>query len=325
MVQPNSDFTDIIVTTLRNRSGELADNVTQNNAFLSYLKDKNKIKLIDGGRTIVEEIDFVENGNFKYYTGYETLDIAPQETFTAAEYNWKQAAAPFTISGLEQIQNAGTEKVIDLVMGRRTNSQRTMANGINEGLFSDGTGFSGKEIGGLDLIVADDPTTGVVGGIDRAIATNTFWRNQRYRATTDGGAAADATNIQSYMNSLWLLTTRGMDTPQLILAGQNFFTYYESSLQAIQRFSSADEGRLGFQALKYKKADVVFEATDAMETDKMYFLNLDFLTFKTHKDRNFVPLEQRMAVNQDATTLPIVWAGNLTASNCALQGVLNDL
>jgi hypothetical protein len=43
--------------------------------------------------------------------------------------------------------------------------------------------------------VADTPTSGTVGGIDRA--TYSFWRNQTYDATTDGGSAATTANIQT--------------------------------------------------------------------------------------------------------------------------------
>ena len=34
-----------------------------------------------------------------------------------------------------------------------------MLNNISSGVYSDGTGSGGKQIGGLQLLVADDPTT----------------------------------------------------------------------------------------------------------------------------------------------------------------------
>jgi hypothetical protein len=56
----------------------------------------------------------------------------------------------------------------------------------------------------------------------------------------------------------------------------------------------------------------------------MYFLNTDYIHFRPHKQRNFVPLdpETRASVNQDAIVKHIAWMGNMTASNCSLQGVL---
>ena len=40
MATPSSIMTEIVTTTLRNRTGELADNVTKNNALLNRLKKK---------------------------------------------------------------------------------------------------------------------------------------------------------------------------------------------------------------------------------------------------------------------------------------------
>ena len=54
----------------------------------------------------------------------------------------------------------------------------------------------------------------------------------------------------------------------------------------------------------------------------MYFLNTDYIFFEVHEDANFVALEPRDSTNQDAMSRPIIFMGNLTASNCARQGVL---
>ena len=106
MASPNTSFTEIVTTTLRNRSGVLADNVSENNAILRRLNKKGKIKTVSGGRTIVQELEYDENGTYTRYTGYETLDISPSDLFSAAEFNYKQAAVAVTISGLEQMQNS---------------------------------------------------------------------------------------------------------------------------------------------------------------------------------------------------------------------------
>ena len=59
-------------------------------------------------------------------------------------------------------------------------------------------------------------------------------------------------------------------------------------------------------------------------TKTMYFLNLDHLFFKVHKDRNFTTIgpKNRYATNQDASVTILGVACQLTANNCALQGRL---
>ena len=113
MASPN--LSEIITTTLRNRTGKLADSVSKNNALLARLLEKGRVETADGGRTIVQEIEYAENGTFKRYAGYDLLNITPSDVFTSAEFDWKQAAAAISISGLEQMQNSGKEVVIKLL------------------------------------------------------------------------------------------------------------------------------------------------------------------------------------------------------------------
>ena len=74
MADPN--LSEIITTTLRDRQKVLADNVSKGVAVLNFLSAKGRAKPVDGGRTIVEELDYQENSTFKYYSGFEALNIA---------------------------------------------------------------------------------------------------------------------------------------------------------------------------------------------------------------------------------------------------------
>lgn len=322
MASPN--LTEIVTTTLRNRRRRLADNVLKHNALLRWLNRRGNVQLEDGGTVLIEELEYAENSTFKYYSGYEVLDIGPSDVFSAAQYDWKQAAAVVSASGLEMRQNSGRHQAIRLFDRRIRNAEKTMMNNISTGIYSDGTGSSGKQIGGLQLIVADSPATGTVGGINAA--TFSFWRNQSFDATTDGGAAASATNIQGYMNNVWINALRGTDKPDIIVADNRYFTFYWESLQAIQRITNELEAASGFESLAYRgpggSAPVFYD--DAVPTNHMYFLNSDFLFWRVHRDANFEPLARRESVNQDAIVVPIILQGNLTCSNRARQGVLKD-
>lgn len=321
MASPN--LSELITTTLRNRTGKLADSVSKNNALLSRLLEKGKVETADGGRTIVQEIEYQENGTFMRYSGYDVLNISPSDVFTAAEFDWKQAAAAITISGLEQIQNSGKEVVIKLLAKRIQNGFKTLRNNIAVDCYSDGTASGGKQIGGLQLLVAAAPTSGTVGGINRA--NWTFWQNQKYAGVADGGAAVSATNIQSYMNRLYLKLVRGADKPDLIVADNNYYGYYLSSLQTIQRVTSDKMASAGFTSLKYMGSDVVLDGGygGGAPVDKMYFLNTDYIYLRPHSQRNFTQIGgDRINPNQDAIVNLIGWAGNMTISNSFLQGVL---
>jgi len=53
MAFANSTVTDIIATTIQSRSGELADNVTNNNAALRRLKERGNVRPFSGGNVIL--------------------------------------------------------------------------------------------------------------------------------------------------------------------------------------------------------------------------------------------------------------------------------
>lgn len=333
---PSINVGDIITTTLRSRTGKLADNVTNNNALLTRLNTKGRIKPITGGSQILQELAYANNGTAMFYSGYEPIDITPQKVIDSATFDIKQAAVGVSISGLEMLKNSGKEQIIDLLEARIEVAEETMKNLISTGIYSDGTGFGGKQIGGLQLLVSTTPNTGTVGGFDRSLATNAFWRNQLTSFATMG-LTPGADTIQAAMNNLYFKTVRGTDQVDLIVADNVYFRYYMESLQAIQRISDSnlDIGKLGFQSLKYMNADVVLDggiyngtasngsSYTGVPTSQMYFLNTKYIHYRPHVDRNMVVDERtRVSVNQDAEVRLILFAGNMTLSNASLQGVL---
>lgn len=324
MASPN--LSEIITTTLRNRTGKLADNVTKNTALLARLRQRGNVKPFSGGRTIVQELEYAENGTYARYSGYDLLNITPQDVISAAEYDIKQASVAVTISGLERLQNAAEEQVIDLLESRISNAEKSFVNNLSTDCYSDGTADGSKQIGGMQLLVADTPTTGTVGGISRV--NFSFWRNITFDATTDGGAAASTTNMGSYMNRVWVQLVRNTDKPDLIVADNTYWRKYLESLQAIQRITQSTDGAAGFSSLKYMTADVVLDGGfgGAAPANHMYFLNTSYIFFRPHRERNVVVEDGdgRVPVNQDAIIKMLFFAGNMTLSNASLQGILKD-
>jgi len=331
MAFANSSISDIIATNIQSRTGELADNVTNNNALLRRLKERGNVKTFSGGNVILQEIMYTDSAtdNTNSYSGYEVLNVSQNSPISAAQFSITQYAAAVSISGLEMIQNSGKEAIIDLLDGRMQVAEAQLANRISQDIYLDGTGNSGKNITGLAAAVPDAPSSGTYGGINRA--TWSFWRSVAYSGTTDGGAAVSSSNIQKYMDSVAVQLIRGTDKPDLIVCDNNYYSLYLQSLQAIQRITDGGNSNVGagFASLKYYGAgmasDVVLDGgigNDAT-ANHMWFLNTKYLMFRPHVDRNFVPIGgERQAVNQDAIVKLIGWAGNLTSSGPQFCGVL---
>ena len=317
MAFPN--ISDIIATTIENRSRRIADNVTKNNALLKKLSERGNIRTVSGGRLIYEELSFAENGNAGWYSGYDLLPVAAQDVLSAAQFEFKQAACPVTISGLEQLQNSGKEAFIDLLEQRINVAESTMANLICGGLYADGTGSGGKEITGLNAAVPLDPTANATyGGINQQ--TWTFWRN-KFKDS------ANTTTLAADWNGLWAELIRGTERPDLIMVDSVCWLAYLATLQNLQRFTSTDSAGLGFPSVKFMDADVVLDGGIGgfCPAATAFFLNTKYIHYRPHKDRNMVSLSpnKRYAINQDAEVQILAWAGNMNCSGRQFQGRFN--
>lgn len=338
MATPN--LSEIVTTTLRKRSGKAADNISRNNAILTRMAGKGKIQTFSGGRSIVRELEYANNRTYTRYSGYDALNISPSSIFTGAEFPIRQVAVAVSMSGLEELQNAGKEQIIPLLAGRMTNAERTMQAGLAYDMYQEGA-LTGQ-INGLAALIAASPGTGTVGGIDRL--TWSFWRNKAYSALTDGGAAVSEANVFRYLMALWVQLVRGSDKPDLILADNNVWMAYSQYLQGFAKITNTDSdvAKAGFSSLKFMTADLVLDggfqgttgdgntfgsneagAVGGAPASTAYMINTDYLYLMPHKERNMVPLNpDRFSINQDAMVRLMGWAGNMVLTNGFLQGVL---
>ena len=332
MAFANSQISDIIATSIQSRTGELGDNVLNNNALLMRVKERDGVKPFSGGNVILEEIMYTDPStqNANSYSGYELLNISPNSPISAAQFNIIQYYASVSMSGLEMLQNAGKEEIIDLLDGRIEVAEKQLMNRIASDIYLDGTGNAGKNITGLQAAVPDSPNTGVYGGIDRSVWA--FWRSQNFSGLNNGGAAVSVANIMSYMTQLAIKLVRGRDRADLIVCDNTYFALYLNSLQAIQRVQDDGASKMsgaGFSAVKFygggMTADVVLDGGIGSNAtaNHMWFLNTNYIRFRPHSQRNFVPIGgERQAVNQDAIVKLVGWAGNLTSRGPQFSGSL---
>lgn len=310
-------FTELVSTTYRNHSKEITDNVSYHNALFRRLTEKGKLRLEDGGLSIVQPLDYAANSTYQRYSGYDVLNVAASDVISAAEFPWRQVAVNVAASGLEIRTNSGANRIINFVKAKIKNAQRSMANGLSGDMYSDGT--SANQMNGIQALVAD-AGTGTVGGINSS--TFSFWQNQ-VRDASDNSVTVSASTIEAgMMLPLWLATTRGNDTPDLIVMDSNYFSFYEASQSSLKRYAPSDDGKGGMVSMKYKTADVFFDSSaSGIPSNHMYFLNTDFIELVAHKDANMEIMPELRSINQDAVVIPILFQGNLVVSNRARQGV----
>lgn len=321
MPTPSSIFTELVATTWRNHSKDVKDNLSNNNALYNRIMKKGMVRREDGGTTIVTPLDYNANGTYQRYSGFDVLNIQQSDVITAAEYPWRQIALNIVASGLELRVNSGSNKIVNLAKARIKNAMRTFKNNFSFDMYADGT--LPNQINGLQALVSDTGT-GAVGGIDSG-AWN-FWQSvvQSAAAPLQGGGpiTPSETTIEDLMLSLWLNQVRGDDKPDLIVASNDYYTFYEQSQVSIKRYTDKNSADGGFTSLKYKGADVIFDGGSGIPAAHMYFLNTDYMELVVHRDADLAINEELKPYNQDAVVIPVLWMGNLSVSNRRLQGVL---
>lgn len=315
---PNPNWGEVATATLAHRRTKLSDAITKNNVLIAEIRRRGAAKTIGGGRTITTPIMVgTENANFQFYTGREVLAVAGQDILTSAEYPWKQYACGVSISGLETLQNSGKEQIINMFRTRILHAEKTIANQMHQAAHGDGTGSTGKSFGGLGLFMTA-AAGATVGGINST--TDTYWDNQRLVT----GAAPAVGTIYGNMLNLFLDTCRGPDKPNLITADNTYYSAYNQSLQAQQRFMDKRLASGGFNNILFENVPVVADGGQGgYHPAGMRFMNMDTIELIMHKQRNNKVLGgPRRPLTEDSDTVIIAGMGNFVCNNRMLNGLL---
>lgn len=319
MATPSAVFSEMVTTTWQNQRKNVMDAVSKHTVLYNLLQKKGNKIMVPGGNTIVQPIEYAENGTYQRYSGYDTLNINPSEVFTSVEYPWKSIAMHITASGEELRKNSGKHQIVNLAKSRMKNAITSFRNNFSSDLYSDGT--LPKQISGLQALIADSGT-GTVGGIDSGAWP--FWANfvQTNTAPIQGGSAVtlSASTIYSQMRALYMRMTRNGESPDRIIADFNYFSMFEDSLLDRKRYTG-ESAEAGFMSLKFHGAEVVYDGNSGIPANHMYFLISDYLQLCVHPDADLTEVGGMRPLQQDASVTPILWMGNLITTNRGRLGV----
>ena len=311
MAAGNSNFDEILSTTLKNYIPKLTDNIFSARPLFYALTNGQTIRRISGGAKIVVPVIYGTNSTAGSYDGTDTISTTAQTGISAAEYSWKQYAATVTISGIEEAKNNGEAQIRDLLEGKIFQTQETVIENMNTMFFGNGTGNSSKDWLGLSALVG---STGSPGGIDATDADNSWWRSA---VTNQGSAAITLASMATLYNNCSV----GNDQPTIGITGQNQYEAYEALLVDQIRYTDTDMADGGFQNLLFKGCPLTFDGTLEGE-GKLYFLNTKYLQLVAHSDVWFKPTPFVRPTNQDAVYSQLLCYGELTTSNRARQGLM---
>ena len=120
----------------------LVDNIFNSNPLaVKLLKNA---EMLDGGRKIITPLEYAKNTAQGFYSGYDVLDTTPSDPVTSAVWEWKQAYANISISGEEELKNAGDSMVLSLLKSKMGNAERSLKDLFGSKLFGTGTAAPGS-------------------------------------------------------------------------------------------------------------------------------------------------------------------------------------
>lgn len=272
------------------------------------------------GDPITGTIEYAQNTTVKDMSELETLDVTRVDVFDRYEYAWKFTGGLIVMSEFERGQTEGSAGKFDLYAGKLENLKKTIQYNLNAAAYSDGTGTGGKQAGGLQLLVATDPTTGTVGAISRA--TYTFWRSQQ----TSGAKTSTAyDNLKGSMRSIYNLCSSGvgMQTPEFAVTTRTVFEGYESlsvSIERLIRDSGSNKLISGYKGTQVQFKDIPIAFDFAAPAGNVYILNRKNLFIRWMLWMKAFP--PASPVNQFADVVKIFTIWNLATDNPRRLGVV---
>lgn len=324
MADPN--LGEIASTVWDNKiGGKPTDNIFNSRALFYLLGEQGFKEAADGGKTFEYTLNYAENSTFRSYGEFDVLDTTRINVFDAAQYTVKIHAGTVVYSDLEQLRASGGSAKIDLIAEKLQVGKDSHIANLNRVLFGDGTGNNSLDMSGLQNLIATDPTTGTVGGINRA--TFAFWRNQQ----ASGAHTTTAfDNLRSTMRTVYNKCSRGgtQETPDAWITDRPTFEGYESLLVANERYNK-DKGQRGGDAgfdndaLLFKGAKGLYDE-DAV-AGNLYFLNNTFLKLTYLKGGWMKMYPQVDPANQLANVHKVATFAQLCTSNSRRLGVVSGI
>lgn len=322
MAEPN--LGQIAASVFEKRiGGKPRDVIFNSRAFFFSLSKKGFREEADGGRTFEFSLEYAENSNFHSYGEMDELDTARVNVFDAVRYDPKIAAGTVVLSDLERLRAQAKSGKFDLMAEKLENGRDSHIADLNRMLL--GTAASGTDFHGIQHLISITPTTGIVGGINRA--TFSFHRN---RQTSGAQSVTGFDNLRSALTSIYNQCSLGgvKRTPNWVQANRTEFEGYETILVAIEQIAEAKmktESDIAFknEMLKFKGAKMFFDE-DSVAGEMRLYQNTD-LKLVYYKG-GWMKMDAAISShNQLAQTHKLSTFGNLTLRGSRHVGVVSAI
>ncbi len=300
---------------------------------------------------VVEQLRYQYGSNFQWYYGSQAVTYNFRSTIKQAQYPWRGAHDGFFLDEDTLLQN-GITYTDDGKGGQATRAEAVQLTNLLEEnievlrlgweekfdfhLHQNGTQDT-EALAGLDHLVATDPTTGTVGGIDAS--ANTWWRNNI-------SLNIASANLPAQVEVVHRACTRNGGAPDFFLAGETFIDAYRDKQRADGTVWLAPQGQETYDlTVKSKTQDLdtgirikgkpvywdpVFKDLDDASLGgsfpwqkRCYFLNCRHLKLRPAKGHNVVSRRPPRVYNRYVHYWALTWKGALTTNRRNAHAVIS--
>ena len=297
----------VLHSTLEKSRKKLMFAAVKANAFYAYAMANGKVEYEDGGREITNPLITGRNPNVTSYEYYDALPIAQTNEFSTVRYGWGRVAGSVIISEQEIDENRGATEIFKILKGKMQALEESIKEKFQTYLYGAGTG---KDPNGLALCIPDDPTTGSLGGINRA--NEPQWRTMH----KDYNSSLTYQNIEEEFDDILLDMKQGKnEKPDLILCGRNIYKMYRKavrdkiSILADGTYAGKKMYDLGFDGVSFGGITMIYD--EDCPADKAYFINSTYLKMHVLKHVNMKVKELAAPWTQDCIGRRIIWQGQM--------------
>ncbi|MFQ5740248.1 MAG: phage major capsid protein [Acidobacteriota bacterium] len=341
-----------MVTTAEKLLGPVMNTIAARNAFFFALKEKGIFKGLNDLGQSANFPNVYEQGGFGVYAGNDTLPQSQIDGMTDAEYQWRQAVADLTITGIERAKNKGASRKKDLFETRTMQVMTGFVEGFTKAVFQ-GQGVNANTAGNIEtafldpttarafvdpipLLVKKDPTTGSVGKLDPS--TRTWWQNhaQASTATTFAGLWKE---IRSFDLQMMENAGHRVKPKSVIYLTDRFFVeVYEASLRSQNRFTDQRLADFPFEHVLIHGKPATWDGflpnwqdrDTTQEQAKATLVAIDSASMGLYYYRPLGNVGERktdfrVPARQDSETAYFLWYGALGTGNRREHGVLYNI
>lgn len=308
-------------TTWRNRLKTVQDNIFDAMPFWFWMRDKGRLKTTMGGRDIAEPIMYAKSDQIFWLSKGGTVSLNDYEFITTSAWPWRYLVGSIVRFFVDDQQNRGKARIVDFMNAKLGNLQNSLSDELEKKL-AQASGAASNQIDGLQLLVADDPSTATaIGGITQN--DNTWWRNN---AKNEAGRSFATLGVADMRNLFYSCSQNlGNAKPDIILSGQTPYERYEDFvLDSAYRTQQNKLADAGFDNQSFKGVPMIWSPQIA--NTRMYMLNTNHLTFRYDPIAFFEMTEWKPIPDQvKDRAAQVITACAFTTNRRRAQGVMYNM